>query len=225
MFSPNTNELPIRSALFVPANRPGRIDKAVEAGADAVIIDLEDAVPPDQKSAARDNAREALERHKGKPVDTLKPTSIRQLVDRWPDESTIIWCKYNHEQELIARTFPEAASMDGKTPHVKRMEMIRDFKAGRCKILISKPKILGFGLNLQRATRQVFSALEDSYESFYQAVKRSNRVGSTRPLHVHLPMTDLERIQIENVLRKKDRVQADTAEQERIFKEMASWNV
>jgi citrate lyase subunit beta/citryl-CoA lyase len=42
-----------RSYLFVPANRPERFDKACAAGADAVIVDLEDAVPPAQKAAAR----------------------------------------------------------------------------------------------------------------------------------------------------------------------------
>ncbi|MBC7480694.1 MAG: CoA ester lyase [Rhizobacter sp.] len=42
-----------RSYLFVPGNRPERFDKALASGADAVIVDLEDAVPPDQKDAAR----------------------------------------------------------------------------------------------------------------------------------------------------------------------------
>lgn len=42
-----------RSYLFVPANRPERFDKAIAAGADAVIIDLEDAVAPEDKAAAR----------------------------------------------------------------------------------------------------------------------------------------------------------------------------
>ena len=47
------NPLPHRSYLFVPGNRPERFDKALASGADAVIVDLEDAVPPDQKDAAR----------------------------------------------------------------------------------------------------------------------------------------------------------------------------
>ncbi len=51
---------PLRSALFVPGTRPERIDKALASGADAVIVDLEDAVPPDQKTAARDNVRQFL---------------------------------------------------------------------------------------------------------------------------------------------------------------------
>ncbi len=42
-----------RSALFVPGNRPDRYAKALASGADAVIFDLEDAVPPADKAAAR----------------------------------------------------------------------------------------------------------------------------------------------------------------------------
>lgn len=151
-------------------------------------------------------------------VATNKPEFIRNMVDSWPDESTIIWCHYNDEQESMERVFPDAVSISGDTPHEKRLQGVEDFKAGRKRVLISKPKILGFGLNLQIATRQVFSGLQDSYEEFHQAVKRSNRVGSTRPLNVHIPVTELEEPMIANVLRKADRVQKDTEEQEAIFK-------
>lgn len=160
--------------------------------------------------------------HKGGDIPTNKPDFIRRLVDSWPDESTIIWCRYNHEQETMERTFgKDAVSIHGGTPEATRQTMIDDFKAGRVRVLISKPKILGFGLNLQVATRQVFSGLQDSYEEFYQAVKRSNRIGSTRPLNVHIPVTEIEEPMVSNVLRKADRVQSDTEEQERLFKEMA----
>ena len=156
--------------------------------------------------------------HKGEDVSTRKPDYIKTLVDSWPDESTIIWCWYNREQEILAERFPDAANIDGSTPLAKREELIDDFKAGRRKVLISKPKVLGFGLNLQVATRQVFSGLVDSYEAYYQCVKRSNRYGSTRPLNVHIPVTDIERPMIETVMRKANRVQADTEAQEEIFR-------
>lgn len=47
----------LRSLLFVPGNRADRFDKALAAGADVVIIDLEDAVSPADKPAARDAVR------------------------------------------------------------------------------------------------------------------------------------------------------------------------
>jgi SNF2 family DNA or RNA helicase len=153
-------------------------------------------------------------------MPTNKPAYIKRLVDSWPDESTIIWCHYNDEQESMERTFPDAVSISGATSQSDREIGIDRFKAGDARILISKPKVLGFGLNLQIATRQVFSGLKDSYEEFYQAVKRSNRIGSTRPLNVHIPVTELEMAFVDNVLRKSDRVEADTKEQEELFKEI-----
>ena len=155
--------------------------------------------------------------------ETNKYTHIRGLVNSWPDESTIIWCWYNAEQDRLEKEFPEAASISGATKHEERIRLIDDFKHGHRKILISKPKILGYGLNLQIATRQVFSSLIDSYESYYQAVKRSNRYGSTKPLNVHIPVIDIERPMVDSVLRKAKRVQEDTDEQERIFK-LAGWD-
>lgn len=156
--------------------------------------------------------------HKGKPVETLKPAFIRDLIASWPSESTIVWCLYNNEQAVLERTLPEAGSISGATPYDERMRIIEAFKAGRLRTIITKPKILGFGLNLQIATRQVFSGLQDSYESFYQAVKRSNRYGAKHPLNVHIPYTDIEYPMIQNVLRKADRVAEDTRQQEELFR-------
>jgi superfamily II DNA or RNA helicase len=150
-------------------------------------------------------------------IETHKPKYIADLIAGWPDESTIVWCNYNREQDALAEWLPGSASISGDTPVDERYRIIDAFKAGEIRTLISKPKVLGFGLNLQVATRMVFSSLVDSYEQYYQAVKRSNRVGSTRPLNVHIPVTEIERAMVANVLRKSARVQADTEEQERLF--------
>lgn len=153
---------------------------------------------------------------------STKPQYIADLVRSWPDESTIVWCRYNDEQRAIENVLPDAASIDGNTPQEERQRLVDEFKAGRIRVLITKPKILGFGLNLQVCTRQVFSGLQDSYEEYYQAVKRSNRIGSTKPLNVHIPVSDVERPMVENVLRKARRVEADTREQEELFRESVS---
>jgi len=50
----------IRTALFVPGNRPDRIEKAFGTGADVIIIDLEDAVPLAEKESSRPNVREKV---------------------------------------------------------------------------------------------------------------------------------------------------------------------
>lgn len=156
----------------------------------------------------------------GEAISTEKPGFIRRLVDSWPDESTIIWCRYNSEQDSMEKMFPNAGSIRGDTPLEERIRIIDAFKRRLITDLISKPKVLGFGLNLQVATRQVFSGLQDSYEEFWQAVKRSNRIGSTKPLNVHIPVTEIEVPMIQTVLDKAKRVQNDTEEQERLFREL-----
>lgn len=155
--------------------------------------------------------------YEGRRIATHKPAHIQATADAHPGESIIVWCLYNAEQQIIREALPAAVSIDGQTPIAERLDIIRDFKEGRVRLLISKPKILGFGLNLQICTRMIFSGLQDSFESFYQATKRCNRYGSTKPLHVHIPVTDVERPMVQTVLVKAKRVQEDAEEQERIF--------
>lgn len=153
-------------------------------------------------------------------IATLKPDYITAMVDSWKAErQTLVWCLYNDEQDGMADKMPHAGSIAGDTPNERRIEIIDGFKRGDIRTVISKPKIMGFGLNLQCCTKMVFSGLQDSYESYYQAVKRANRYGSTEPLDVHIPVTEVEVPMVETVLRKAKRVAEDTAEQEVLFKE------
>lgn len=155
-------------------------------------------------------------------MSAAKPEWIVDNANQWASEgrSTIIWCKYNDEQDALAARFGDAAvSIQGSTEYEQRVSLLNQFKGREKRILISKAKVLGFGLNLQVATRQIFSTLQDSYEEFFQCVKRSNRIGSTEELHVYLPVTEIESPMIETVLEKAHRVQQDTEEQETLFKE------
>jgi superfamily II DNA or RNA helicase len=154
----------------------------------------------------------------GKSLRSKKPRFVADLTAG--DDPCIVWCRYNPEQAALAKLLPDAANVSGDTPVKERERLIRGFQRGECRVLLTKPKLLGFGLNLQAANRQVFSTCQDSYEEFYQAVKRSNRYGSTKPLDVYIPVTDLERPMVETVLTKAARVQADAEEQERLFKEV-----
>ncbi len=155
---------------------------------------------------------------RGETIETNKVGFMQDLVASWPDESTLTWCLYNREQEMVSQAL-RAATIAGDTPEDERMRIIDGFKAGRIRNVTTKPRILGYGLNLQIATRQLFSSLQDSYESYYQAVKRSNRIGSRFPLNVHIPVTEIERPMVDNVLRKARRVEQDTREQEELFRE------
>ncbi len=67
----------------------------------------------------------------GKSIETNKYSAIAELLRQWPDESTIIWCLYNDEQDTLAQMIPEAASIAGSTKHAARERMIADFKSGK----------------------------------------------------------------------------------------------
>lgn len=70
-------EIPLRSHLYAPGNNSTLLDKVWAAGADAVILDLEDAVPPGEKERARKLVAAALEQH----TDILFPTAYVRIND------------------------------------------------------------------------------------------------------------------------------------------------
>lgn len=67
---------PYRSLLFVPGHKRDWIDKALASGADAIIIDLEDSVPEEDKALARANARSALDSHVGGTGILIRPNAL-----------------------------------------------------------------------------------------------------------------------------------------------------
>lgn len=71
------------------------------------------------------------------------------------------------------------------------------------RVLISKTSIFGHGLNFQRCARMVFVGLSDSYEQYYQAIRRTWRFGQTRPVHAYLVLSDVEADVYNNVRRKE----------------------
>lgn len=156
----------------------------------------------------------------GKEIPTAKPEYIRKMVESWPNDSTLIFCLFNDEQERLERQMPWAASIKGATKMEDRVRMINQYKSGEQKAIISKADCLGYGLNLQKTQRMIFSGLADSSEDYTQCVCRANRVGSTEPLEVYIPVMQIERPMIETVLQKCHRVEEDIKEQEKLFKEI-----
>lgn len=156
-----------------------------------------------------------------KSADGNKPAFVQGLVQQ-SKTPCIVWCRFNNEQNELARLMPKAANISGDTADDDRVELLGEYLNGKRKTLLSKAKIMGFGLNLQITRRMIFSTLQDSYEEYFQAVKRGNRYGSKHPLDVYIPVTELEAPMVDTVLRKAAMVKADTMEQEQLFRE--AWN-
>jgi hypothetical protein len=77
---------------------------------------------------------------------------------------------------------------------------------------VSKVRILGYGLNFQHCSHMAFVGLGDSYEQYYQAIRRCWRFGQKKPVDVYVVTSEAEQIVVENVRRKE--ATADTLSRE-----------
>jgi hypothetical protein len=105
---------------------------------------------------------------------------------------SIIWCSRNAEEDAFRKQL-NATVINGSTPIEKRVEIIDNFKSGKIKHLVSKPSVLGFGVNIQEADCHLYSGYTFSFEQFYQAVRRSHRFGRVGRLDVIVPVSEPER--------------------------------
>ena len=118
-------------------------------------------------------------------------------------ESWIVWCNLNNESTALEKAIPGSVEVTGSDkPEVKERAML-DFAAGKIRVLISKPSICGFGMNFQTCANVAFVGLSDSWESYYQAVRRCWRFGQTRPVNVHIITADTEGNVVANIQRKE----------------------
>lgn len=119
------------------------------------------------------------------------------------DRPAIAWCGLNDEADLTSKAVEGAVNLHGTLAPEAKVEIIEAFIGGDIRVLVSKPSIAGFGLNLQHAADQVFVGLGDSYEAYYQAIRRSWRFGQTSPVDVHIVTSDLEADVVANVKAKE----------------------
>ena len=119
------------------------------------------------------------------------------------DEQWIAWVGLNAEGRLLAELVPDAVLQEGADSPDKKLADIENFQDGRVRVLITKPRIAGFGMNLQNCSNMVFVGLGDSYEQYYQCIRRCWRFGQSRPVTPRIVLTDMETEIYENVLRKE----------------------
>ena len=120
------------------------------------------------------------------------------------DEQWIAWVGLNDEGRLLAKLVPDSALQEGSDSPDKKIADIEGFQDGDIKVLITKPRIAGFGMNLQNCANMVFVGIGDSYEQYYQCVRRCWRFGQTRPVKAHIVLSDMEAEIYDNVLRKEE---------------------
>lgn len=126
-----------------------------------------------------------------------------QRVNAEHQEPWVVWCDLNAEGDALTKAIDGAVQIAGSDALEVKEQRLDDFAAGRIRVLVSKPSICGWGLNWQHVKRMAFVGVTDSYEAYYQAVRRCWRFGQTKPVDVHLFSSKAEGSVIANLRRKE----------------------
>jgi hypothetical protein len=118
------------------------------------------------------------------------------------DDPFVWWCNLNAEAELAAKRMG-AVNLHGGLSDTEKERIILDFQDGKIKRLVTKASIAGFGVNWQCCHQTGFIGLNDSWEQFYQAIRRFWRFGQTKPVDAHLVVSELEGATVANIRRKE----------------------
>ncbi len=124
-----------------------------------------------------------------------------KLVDH--DKPAVIWCHLNDEGDLLGKLIPDAVQVSGNDTDEQKEAAFRAFADGDIRVLITKPRIGGFGLNWQHCAHVVYF-ITHSYEQYYQAVRRCWRFGQTQPVVVDNISSEGDVKVMENLQRKSD---------------------
>lgn len=137
-------------------------------------------------------ARQLFERRsarRGSMVERVGACAARVNSSNSP---AVIWCELNAEGDALCKAIPDAVEIQGSDSTEEKERRLMDFAAGKIRVLVTKPKIAGFGLNWQHCNDVHFIGVIDSFEAYYQAVRRCWRFGQTRPVHVSIYVSHAE---------------------------------
>ncbi|MEK6882386.1 MAG: helicase-related protein, partial [Nanoarchaeota archaeon] len=141
-----------------------------------------------------------------------KISLIKELIEK-ENGQFIVWCGIDKESKIASEQIGDSVNVKGSDSIDYKEKAFIDFKEKKYKILITKPKIAAFGMNFQNANNMIFYGLNDSWELFYQAIRRCWRFGQDKEVNVHLVLSDQEQEIYKNILRKE-------AQTKRLKKEM-----
>jgi superfamily II DNA or RNA helicase len=128
---------------------------------------------------------------------------VAELVALEAGEPWVLWCGLNDEASSLAKIVPGAVNVQGSDSPEDKAAKLLAFADGDIRVLVTKPSMAAFGLNWQHCARMAFVGLNDSYEAYYQAIRRCYRYGQKRPVHAHVVLSDLEGQIAVNIARKE----------------------
>lgn len=128
--------------------------------------------------------------------------SAAEVVNK-SSEPFIVWCHSNDESELLTKLIPDAVEVEGSMSLETKEENLNAFLTGKNRVIVTKSKIAGFGLNFQHCRNDLYVGLNHSFESFYQCGKRIHRFGQKKQVHRYIVQTDTENGVMKSIIRKQ----------------------
>ena len=123
---------------------------------------------------------------------------VNQSSDSW-----LVWCDLNSESDALKRAIPDAVEIRGSDDPETKEDRMMAFTEGRHRVLVTKPSICGWGMNWQHCSHMAFTGLSDSYEQFYQAIRRCWRFGQKDTVKCYVVTASTEGAVVSNIKRKE----------------------
>ena len=175
----------------------GYILPALNMHQEAVVNDRHDgylfAMEAKTLAERRQSRRDSLEKRVARAAELCNGNG-----EQW-----LVWCDLNVEGDALAKAIPDAVQVNGADSADFKEKALSDFATGALRVLVSKPSIAGFGMNFQSCHNIVFVGLSDSYEAFYQAIRRCWRFGQKHEVECYVICADSDGAVVENIRRKE----------------------
>jgi hypothetical protein len=182
-----------------------------------------------QRQLFLDNAMSATEMW-GEKAETFKRRckTALEVIEAEPNEYHIVWTDTNDESALMTKEL--TALYPGDVVEVRGSDKLADkeakldaFSTGQARIIVTKSKIAGMGLNWQHCARHTFVSANYQWEAWYQAIGRTDRFGNPRQTVVNMIYTENEQRIIKALERKGQQHQEMHKRVREIVKEFGLW--
>jgi len=140
-------------------------------------------------------------------TNEIRCSEAAKLINSTDDLWTV-WCNLNIEGDLLSKDIEGAVQVAGANKDEVKAQRMLDFAKGKIKRIVTKPKIAGLGMNWQICHKAAFVGLSDSWEQFYQAVRRIYRFGQTEEVEIHIFIEEREGSVLRNIKRKEEQAQS-----------------
>jgi hypothetical protein len=175
--------------FILPPIEMHQLTVATDAKPDGFLFPVEGQTLSERNQARRDSIEDRVESCAG---------IINASTETW-----IVWCNLNGESEALNASIPDAVEIVGNDSQEYKEREMGNFSGGQTRVLVTKPTIAGFGLNWQHCSHVAFVGLSDSYEQFYQAIRRCWRFGQKRPVQCYVITAETEGAVVRNIRRKE----------------------